>query len=259
MDTGGLSTLTTVNGDLDISYNQMFNLDGLSALTTVQGVIKIYHNPSLDDISGLSNVIGVDGKKIYIDAQDYSVKADSTGNLCASRWDLYDTESNIADDMRRLCEGYSYVISSTDRLRDILGRRCGIDSLTFYNNFTASTGTYEGDVVCTALEDDEMSSFTALLEVEGDLKIEDSNITSLDALIRLKRVVGTLSIQNNTQLVNIHGLSNVAGNDRQKLMIDDASQYEIKADETLDFCLTGWDIYVGKINSKDDMTTVCAP
>jgi hypothetical protein len=258
-DISGLNSLTTVNGLFNISYNQMFNLDGLASLTTVQGIVKMYHNTNLDDISGLTNLVGVDGKKIYIDTIGYAVKADSTGNLCSSRWDLYDTTGNIADDMRRLCDGYSYVPSDADRLRDVLGKRCNIDSLTFYSNFVESTGAYTGNIHCTALEDTEMSGFAGLLEVNGNFALEDNNITTLDELIRLKSVTGTLSVQNNVQLADIHGLSNVLGVDGQKLIIDDATQYEVKADETLDFCLTGWNMYTGTVNSPDDMTTVCAP
>jgi len=92
----------------------MFDLDGLASLTTVQGVVKVYHNTNLNDIAGLTNLVGVDGKKIYIDPTEYSVKADSTGSLCASRWDLYDTTGNIADDMRRLCDGYTLKVMQID-------------------------------------------------------------------------------------------------------------------------------------------------
>ena len=49
------------------------------------------------------------------------------------------------------------------------------------------------------------------------------------------------------------------GVDGQKLIIDDTNQYDVKADETLDFCLTGWDIYGGSTNITDDMGRVCAP
>jgi hypothetical protein len=258
-DISGLSSLTTVNGLFNISSNQMFDLDGLSSLTTVQGIVKMYHNSNLDDISGLSNLVGVDGKKIYIDTAGYALKADSSGSLCSSRWDLYSTKGNIADDMRTLCDGYTYVASDADRLRDVLGKRCNIDSLTFYSNFVESTGTYNGNIHCTGLEDVEMSGFAGLLEVNGNFTLEDSNITTVDELIRLKSVTGTVSIQNNTNLTDIHGLSNTLGVDRQKLIIDDATQYDVKADETLDFCLTGWNIYTGTVNSADDMTTVCAP
>jgi len=196
-DISGLSSLTTVNGLFNISYNQMFNLDGLASLTTVQGIVKMYHNTNLDDISGLTNLVGVDGKKIYIDNTGYAVKADSVGSLCASRWDLYSTTGNIADDMRTLCDGYTYVASDADRLRDVLGKRCKIDSLTFYSNFVESTGTYNGNINCTALKDVEMSGFAGLLEVNGNFTVEDSNITTVEELIRLKSVTGTVSIQCN--------------------------------------------------------------
>jgi len=257
-DISGLSSLSSVNGLFNFSANKMFNLDGLYALTKVQGFVKMYDNPNLNDIAGLTNLVGVDGKKIYIDPTDYAVKADSTGSLCSSRWDLYDTTGNIEDDMRKLCDGYSYVPSDADRLRDVLGKRCDIDSLTFYSNFVEASGVYNGNIACTELKDDEMSGFTGLLEVNGNFMIEDSNITTLNELIRLKSVTGTLSIQNNTELIDIDGLSNVLGVDGQKLIIDDTNQYDIKADPTLDFCLTAWDVYGGTVNIVNDMEKVCS-
>ena len=140
-----------------------------------------------------------------------------------------------------------------------MGQRCEIDSLTFYSNFVEASGTYNGNIICTALEDDEMVDFTGLLEVNGDFAIEDSNLTTVDELIRLKSVTGTLSIRNNTELIDIYGLSNVLGIDGEKLMIDDTNQYDVKADETLDFCLTNWDIYDSTSNIVNDMDKVCAP
>jgi len=161
--------------------------------------------------------------------------------------------------MRKLCDGYSYVPSEADKLRDILGKRCDIDSLTFYNNFVEASGVYNGDISCGAVEDAEMIGFSGLLEVNGNFAIEDSNITSLDELIRLKSVTGTLSIQNNTELIDIGGLSNVLGVANKKLTIDDTDQYDVKADNTKDFCATNWDIYAGVNNISNDMTKVCSP
>ena len=258
-DTAGLSSLSTVNGLFDISHNQISDLDGLSSLTNVQGAVKIYRNTDLNDISGLSNIVGVDGKKIYIDPTDYATKADKTSSLCFSKWDLYDTTGNIADDMRKLCDGYDYTESDADRLRDFLGKRCSIDSTTFYNNFEESAGRYTGNIDCIAVEDEDMSGLAALLEVDGDFAIEHSNITTMDELVRLKKVTGTMSIQDNTELTDIHGLSNIQGTDGQKLIIDDADQYGVKADKTLKFCLTKWDIYTGETNSADNIATVCGP
>jgi len=104
-----------------------------------------------------------------------------------------------------------------------------------------------------------MSGFAGLLEVKGNFAIEDSNITTVDNLIRLQKVTGSLSIQRNPNLTNIHGLSNIAGTERQKLIIDNPSQYTIKADETKEFCQSRWNIYIGSVNSDDDMAVACAP
>ena len=109
------------------------------------------------------------------------------------------------------------------------------------------------------VEDDEMDSFAGLAEINSSFAIEESNITTLDGLVPLQSVTGVFSIQNNSELTDIYGLSNVLGTDGQKLIIDDTGQYDIKADKILDFCSTQWDMYAGKSNISNDMSKVCAP
>ena len=259
MDTSGLNSLTSIGGIFDISRNMMSDIDGIMNLANVDGVVKVYHNANLVDIAGLGNVVGMDGKKIYIDPIVYSVKIPNSATLCSSVWDIYDTQSNIPDDMSKLCEGYNYVPTLSDKLRDILGKRCEIDSLTFYNSFAEDSGIYNGSIRCRGVTDEEMNNLEGLLEVNGNFMLEDSEVTTLDGLIRLKSVTGDLSIQNNTELTDINGVSNVRGFSDKKLIIDDLNQYDVKADSTKAFCSTAWDIYDGVNNIGDDMGKVCNP
>ena len=256
-DISGLNGLISVDGNFDISNNSMADVDMLSNLTTISGELKIYHNSNLFDIYGLSNIVGSDGKKIYIDNTEYTTKVAQDGTLCEAQWDIYSKTENIDDDMSKLCEGYYYAPTNTDRLRDLLGRRCDIDSRTFYGNFTDDSGIYNGSINCQELTDEDMIDFSGLLEVHGSFAIEDSSITTVDELIRLKSVTGTLSIQNNTELIDIDGLSNILGGDNQKLVIDDTNQYDIKVDNTKEFCITNWDLYDREMNIGDDMGKVC--
>ena len=253
----GLNGLVSVGGTLDISNNNMLDVDMLSNLTTISGALKIYLNSNLVDIYGLSNIIGIDGKKIYIDNVDYTTKATSDGALCEAQLDIYDVAGNIEDDMSKLCDGYNYVPNNADRLRDLLGKRCAIDSTTFYNNFADDSGIYNGNIKCQSVSDEELIGFAGLFEVHGNFTIKDSDITTLDELIRLKNVTGTLSIQNNTKLIDIDGISNALGVDGQKLIIDDTNQYDIKADNSKDFCATIWNIYDGETHIVNDMSKVC--
>ncbi len=257
-DISGLGELVNVDGNFDMSNNSMLDVDMLSNLTTISGELKIYLNSKLSDIYGLSNIVGIDGKKIYIDSTEYSTKAALDGALCEAQWDIYSETENIEDDMSKLCEGYNYEPTNTDRLRDLLGKRCEIDSTTFYSNFADDSGIYNGHIKCQSVTDEEMTGFAGLFEVHGSFAIEDSNITTLDELIRLKNVTGTLSIWSNPSLNDIDGISNVLGVDNQKLVIDDSGQYDVKADNTKDFCAIGWDIYDGVTNIVNDMSKVCS-
>jgi hypothetical protein len=256
-DISGLSGLVSIDGNFDISNNSILDVDMLSGLTTISGELKIYLNSELSDIYGLSNIVGIDGKKIYIDSTEYDTKAALDAALCSAQWDIYNTTNNIDDDMSKLCEGYTYEPGKTDRLRDLLGKRCDIDSATFYGNFADDSGIYNGSIKCQELRDEEMQGFEGLLEVHGNFMIEESHITTVDELMRLKYVTGTFSIKNNIKLIDIGGLSNILGVDRQRLIVDDSSQYDVKADAEKDFCATSWDIYVDSDNIVDDMGIVC--
>jgi hypothetical protein len=256
-DISGLGGLVSVDGNFDMSNNSMLDVDMLSNLTTISGELKIYLNSNLSDIYGLSNIVGIDGKKIYIDSTEYSTKAALDGALCSAQWDIYSKTENIDDDMSKLCEGYNYEPTNADRLRDLLGKRCDIDSTTFYSNFADDSGSYNGNIKCQELIDEEMTDFEGLLEVNGNFRIEDSNITNLDGLIRVKRVTGSVSISNNQNLSDIYGLSNIAGNSNQKLIIDDTDQYDVRADSSKDFCATSWDIYDSVTNIANNMGKVC--
>ena len=202
-------------------------------------------------------MVGVDGKKIYLDTHEYTSKATLGDAFCSSVLDLYDTNGNIDDNMALLCEGYDYQPSAEDKLRDLLGRKCAIDSLAFYNNFDVATGIYEDSISCQNITDAETPSFSALLGVNGNFSIENSSVTTLSDLIRLQSITGTLSIKNNANLVNIQGLSNVMGVSSAILYIDDTEQYSVKADGVKDFCQTSWNIYSATGNIGDDMTKVC--
>jgi len=261
----GLSSLTSVEEELLIVGTQITNLDVLSHVTNVGEVVGFSDNPKLIDISGIENIVAIKGKPLAIDPGQYVVKAGEDSKFCTATWDLWDVlwssefVENISDDMGQVCDGKRYVPSDTNRLRDMLGKRCDKWSEEFYDKFTEVSGRYNGDIECLKMEDDEMDSFAGLAEVNGSFSIEESNISSLDGLVPLQSVTGTLSIQNNSELTDIYGLSNVLGTDGQKLIIDDTEQYEIKADKTRDFCSTQWDMYAGDSNISNDMTKVCTP
>ena len=256
-DINGISNLAYVGKTFDISDNNISNLNALFSLNTIGEAFKIYHNNNLEDILGLSNVKGVDGKKIYIDPKEYLTLADLNEAFCSAKWDIYDTNGNIDDNMSKLCEGYSYIPDDEDLLRDVLGKQCSIDSLSFYSNYVVDGGIYTGNITCTNLIDTDMNRFGALLEVNGSLTIENSEITNLDGLYRLKKVTNNVSIWNNSNLTNIQGLSNTLGIANQKLTIDSPYQYEIKADGTKEFCNTQWNLYEGLNDIPNDMRTLC--
>jgi len=192
-----------------------------------------------------------------LDDKVYTAKVPLNSSLCEVALDLYTENGNVVDDMSRVCDGYNYLPSDNDRLKEHLVKRCSIDSTEFYMNFDDLTGTYLNDISCHNILESEMSGFKALKGVEGNLSIEDSSMTTLNELLPLTKVRGSLSIKNNTLLEDISGLSNVLGTANEHLIIDDTNQYTTKADSAKDFCTTSWNLFNGVNTIANDMTKVC--
>lgn len=222
--------------------------------------MSIRLNSDLFDIGGLSNIKTVKGAKLYIDDTDqYISKPDVSSDFCSDVWDLYDLK-NIDDDMRKVCDGYTYAPTDVDKFRDVLGSNCNIDSKTFYATFDDTTGIFDGSIDCSGsnLGDAELQSFKVLLGINGDFSLAQNALTNLDGIIRLQTVNGTMRIDGNPNLNNIFGLSNIEGTDGQTLVIDDSGQYSTKADPSASFCSVTWDLYNSIGNIADDMQQVCA-
>jgi hypothetical protein len=255
----GLGSLNAIGGDFDLHDNNLSDLAALVTLQSVGGSLSIRHNSGLIDIYGLFNIQAVKGAKLMIDdTAQYISKPDAAARFCSEVWDLYG-EMNIEDDMRKVCEGYDYQPNDVDRFRELLGAKCGIDSLMFYETFDESTGIYEGSIDCSGsgLDSEALQTFKVLMQVSGDFSIANNLLSSLDGIIRLERVGGSLSIDGNADLVNVAGLSNIEGSPGQKLVIDDTRQYSTKADTASPFCSVIWDLFSGSADIDDDMQKVC--
>ena len=92
-DLVGLANLTSVGGDLYISFNgALTNLDGLANLTSVGGDLYIgggfNGNPALTNIDGLANLTSVGGD-LYIFGNAALTNLDGLANLTSVGGDLY--------------------------------------------------------------------------------------------------------------------------------------------------------------------------
>ncbi len=258
----GVEHLTHVAGALEIQNNAMLNnIHALNSLTAVDGALHIENNPKIIDISGLQNIAGRDGQELYIDMDQYTIKADATLDFCSVAWDIIDPVGIHYDDLGLVCESANdNTQTAEEELQATLERRCNIAAEDFYANYDSIQGFYTGDIYCTDLTQDELKTFKILNVLEGSLSITNSPaLTSLEGLDSLSYLDGALHIHNNQNLTSIGSLSGIYGYEGSVLYIDE-DQYE-EFDRPLygsEFCNTVWDIWSSQHGDiVDDMDLVC--
>jgi len=73
----GLSSLTSIGGELVIHYNDaLTSLTGLSSLTSIGGYLRIYYNDALTSLTGLSSLTSIEG---YLDISYNNALTSLTG------------------------------------------------------------------------------------------------------------------------------------------------------------------------------------
>jgi len=177
----GLNELTSIGGDLNISYNQLLTtLSGLDGLTSIGGELSLMRNYSLTSLLGLDNVTSIEGNIIIFQ-----------NNLLTNLTGM-EGLTNIEGEL--FISGHSNLLnlSGLDNLSS-LGGHLRIGGQPYTNNSLTSL---------TGLED--------LTTIGGDLKIENNNaLTSLEGLDNVTSIMGRLWIDGNDALTSLEGLDNV--------------------------------------------------
>jgi len=92
----GLSSLTSVNGYLDVSGNAtLTNLDGLSNLTYVHGSLYVSNNAVLTNLDGLSNLTSVYIGNLAVASNDLLINLDGLSNLTSVDGFLFVSSNNL--------------------------------------------------------------------------------------------------------------------------------------------------------------------
>jgi hypothetical protein len=93
----GLGAVTSVGGDLDISYNSVLtNVDGLAALTSVGGYLHIQDNWVLTNVDGLGAVTSVGGD-LWIYDSFVLTNVDGLGAVTSVGRDLWIDGNSVLD------------------------------------------------------------------------------------------------------------------------------------------------------------------
>jgi len=202
----GLDMLTTIGGDLRISWNpHIKNLTGLKSLTSIGGLSITY--TSLTSLSGLENIISTGGN-LNIWGNNALTSLSGLENLTSVSGDLYIGDVNGGNALTNLT-GLENLTSVGGNLHIVWN-----DTLTSLNglaNLTSVGGrlSISGNDALTNL-----SGLENITSIGGDLEIySNPSLTNLSGLENITSVGGYLDIVGNQALISLSGLNKLTSVD----------------------------------------------
>jgi Secretion system C-terminal sorting domain/Receptor L domain len=200
---------TVIQGDLCIGlctgqyqYSQFTNLNGLSQITEVQGDLNISWNPRLAGLSGLDNLTSVGGS-VRIGYNDSLPGFTALANLVSISGDFDPSNlpmiNNFAGLNNLLSIGGDFTVTNVDKLASF----SGLDSLSYIRGDCIIYCWWSFDLK-------NLSGLDNLSSIGGDLFIDRSpRLSSLTGLEGLTTVGGNLRIENQDTLGHLSGLNNI--------------------------------------------------
>lgn len=232
----GLSVLTSIGGEFWIAVNEgLTTFQGLNSLTSVGGLLNINYNNSLTSIADLNSLSSVGGSFIIA----YNAALSSLTGLNAltsiggdlqiignysliSLSGLDNLEANSIADLY-IKENYSLSTCHVQSICNYLANPYG--SVNIYNNAVGCNNPPEvannclinlpclpyGNYYfyCQSDIDNFQINYPNCSQIEGDVVIVGSNITSLDGLIVIRSIGGDFKIYDTDSLINLTGLDSL--------------------------------------------------
>jgi hypothetical protein len=214
---------TQIIGDVEITGNNITNLNGLTSLASIEGGLFIYNNPLLTSLSGLNTLHNIGGMGLWMENNPGLTTLAGLGSL-STIGGLYIGESmpltNLAG-LSHVCLIYprGVEIKNNQSLADLTGldnvQSIGIlsvsgsclSSLNGLNSVTSLNGALE------IIECPNLTDFSGLDQVEsiGDyLYIESCpSLSHLTGLGKLASIGGKLYISGNQNLIDLNGLDSL--------------------------------------------------
>ncbi len=172
----GLSQIERIHGDLDIRRTvHLKQLKGLSKLKTVEGDVEIGDNDSLLLITGFDSLFQVGGIIIVYD------------NYLLEEMDAFNNLDTIGDYIEIGDNTSMKLLDGFNALKEIPGQL-----------------QIEGNLLL-----DSILAFKSLEEIGGRLVLDKNGIKDFVGLSQVRRVGGTLRINFNHSLTNIHPLDSL--------------------------------------------------
>lgn len=230
-DLNHLNNLTSIGSDLRLENNpSLSDLNGLGSLTAIGGNCKIYNNDALINIDDLNNLISIEGV-INLQYNDNLLNIDNTFDGLASVEGLYISHSYFTSfNMLNNLNTIGYIrIYDNDQLTSIQGfsslntinsiltiSGCDIlTSITGFQNLSSVEHLMLGADIGSNFDLPDLSDisgFSNLITINGDLEIERTSLTNLTPLSNVNSVLGDVLITYNNSLSNFCGLNNLFQN-----------------------------------------------
>ena len=203
-----LIQLNNIQGNLQISYADLNNLDGLDNLAKINGTTTISYNPLLISFTGLENLSSIE--------QELRV----FGNNSLPNFEGLNNLDSI---------GFLHVFNSPSLIN-----LDGLENLHYIElGLTLSNNT---SLI-------EISALTNLNKIYGSVTISDSDsLSNLLGLANVTSINGNLSIMGNSKLINLEGLENLDSINGFIRLISNTQLQDITALENLDASTINGDI-----------------
>ncbi len=222
---------TIVEGDIEITGDDITNLDSLAALTAIDGDLFIGYSTALTSIAGLGNV-GYIGQTIRIYMNSALTNLSGLDNIVLIDQNLRITNNDVLSDISAL--------GSLTRVGE---------NLRIYMNSALTS----------------LTGLDNVISVGNNLRITNNTaLTSISALAGLTSIAGELAIDNNDALVSLEGLDNIDAGSITDLVI--RNNLLLSTCDVQSICnyliAPNGDISIhdnaGGCNSKEEVIALCA-
>ncbi len=167
---------TTIEGDVEITGNDITNLNGLSVVTVLEGELDIGYTTALTNLSGLDNVTSI-GETLRLYMNDALSSLLGLDNLTSI--------------------GGNFRISNNGALAD----------LSALNNLVSVTENLRVYMNASLLN---LSGLDNVVSVGDNLRITNNAVlTSIVALTNLATIGGEMEVDDNDSLTSLAGLENI--------------------------------------------------
>ena len=206
----GLSNLSKIGSDFEItadySLNSLQSLHGLDNLSEVGGNFIITNTSGLNDAISLSlftfsdgprNLSIINGNFII---QTYSSDYNNSYPLITSMAGFAGLErinGNLEIERISSFSGFDNLKYIGGDFRLVVGNTQGLSKLS----------TIAGSLIIPKWSSPDINGLTGLKTINGDISINETSMTTINGLTQLQKVGGSIKISDNSELVDISGLS----------------------------------------------------